>query len=90
MSFSFRSSSSNTLLNIQSAFKGKIYGVNFFLTCGISDELLDMMLPAEFRCQNVMRELVMMGVKGFVPDVLIGSIWFLPCSPRSMIANILW
>ena len=49
MSFSFHSSSLNSLLVIPSAFKGKIYGVKFFLTCGISDELLDTTLPAEFR-----------------------------------------
>ena len=90
VSFSFYSSSLNSLLNIPSAFKGKIYDVNFFLTCGISDELLNMMLPAEFGCQNVMREFAMMGVEGLVPDVLIGSLQFLPCSPRNMVVNIVW
>ena len=88
MSFSFCSSSSNLLLNIPSTFKGKIYDVNFFLTCGISDESLDTMLPVEFGCQNIMRKLVMMGVKDLVPNVLIRSIQFLPCSPRSTVANI--
>ena len=90
MSFSFHSSFSNSLLDILSAFKGKIYGVNFFLTCGISDESLDMTLPVEFRCQNVTRKLAMMGVKGLVPNILIGSVQFLPCSPRSIVANIMW
>ena len=90
MSFSFCNSSLNLLLNILSAFKGKIYGVNFFLTCGISDESLDTTLPAEFGYQNVTRKLVMMGVKGLVPDVLIGSVQFLPCSPRSTVADIMW
>ena len=36
------------------------------------------------------RKLVMMGVKGLVPNVLIRSIQFLPYFPRSMIVNIVW
>ena len=48
------------------------------------------MLPVKFRCQNVMRKLVMMGVEGFVLDVLVGSIQFLPYSPRSVVVNIMW
>ena len=89
MSFSFCSSSLNSLLDILSAFKGKIYGVKFFLTCGISDESLDMTLPVEFGCQNMTRKLAMMGVEGLVSDVLIGSIQFLPYFPRSAVANIM-
>ena len=89
-SFFFHSGSSNSLLNIPSAFKGKIYDIKFFLTCGISDKLLDVMLPTEFRCQNVSRKLSMMRVEGLVPNVLIRSIQFLPYSPRSMVVNIVW
>ena len=47
-------------------------------------------MPVEFRCQNVMRKLVMMRVKSLVPDVLIRSIQFLPCSPRSVVVNVAW
>ena len=35
-----------------------------------------------------MRKLVMMRVEGFVPDVLIKSIQFLSCFPRSVVVNI--
>ena len=74
MSFSFHSSSSNSLLNILSTFRGKIYGIKFFLTCGIFNKSLDTTLPAEFRCQSVMRKLATMRIEGLVPDVLVGSI----------------
>ena len=36
------------------------------------------------------RKLVMMGVKGLVPNVLIRSVQFLPYFPRSMVVNIVW
>ena len=49
-----------------------------------------MMLPAESRCQSVTRKLVMMRIKGLVPDVLVGSVKFLLSFPRSTIANIAW
>ena len=32
----------------------------------------------------------MMRVEGFAPDMLIRSIQFLPCSPRSAVVNIAW
>ena len=48
-----------------------------------------MTLPVEFGCQNMMRNLSMMRVKGLVPDMLIGSVQFLSCSPRSMVANVM-
>ena len=35
------------------------------------------------------RKLVMMRIKGLVPDVLIRSIQFLSCSPRSAVVNIM-
>ena len=88
-SFFFHSSSSNSLLNIPSAFKGKIYGIKFFLTCGILNKSLDMMLPMKFRCQNMTRKFAMMRVEGLVPDVLIRNVQFLPCFLRSMVANIM-
>ena len=89
MSFSFCSRFSNLLLIIPSTFKGKIYGIKFFLTCGIFNKLLDTMLPVEFGCQNVTRKLLMMRVEGLVSDVLIRSVQFLPCFPRGTVVNIM-
>ena len=48
-----------------------------------------MTLSVEFRCQNMTRKLLIIRVEGLVPNMLIGSIQFLPYFPRSAVANIM-
>ena len=74
MSFSFLCSSPNSLLEIPSAHKACIYSVQFVLTGGIANELLNVMLSVEFGCEHVARELVIVRVKSFIPKMLIRSI----------------
>ena len=73
-SFSFLCSSPNLLLEIPSACKACIYSVQFVLTGGIANESLNVTLSAEFRCQNVVRELAIVRVESFIPKMLIRSV----------------